>query len=137
MLHYNVHCNNKTVMCTQKRQTSLKSCVVHKALVAGWWYRVMATTQHLHQLTECAEEGLIEACGLLHALPSDFSLMPPCLTGILRHHFKALVTAVLHPLQPLMLPFISCLPLCQGCNNILLPPFPLAWNAKQTGLLAV
>lgn len=119
----------KSVKC----QTSLKSCVVHKGLVAGWWHRVTATTQHLYQLTECAEEGLIEAFSLLHVLPSDFSLMPPCLTGILQHHFKA----VFHPLQPLLLPFISCLHLCQGCNNILLPPYPLAWNAKQTGLLAV
>ncbi len=100
MLQYNVQCNNKTVMCNQKQkrvkcQTRLKSCVVRKALVAGWWHRVTATTQHLHQLTECAEEGLIEAFSLLYVLPSDFSLMPPCLTGILQHHFKAPVTVVL------------------------------------------
>ncbi len=48
-----------------KCQTSLKSCVVRKELVAGGWHRVAATTQHLHQLTECAEEGLIEAFSLL------------------------------------------------------------------------
>lgn len=128
-------------MCNQKRkrvkcQTRLNSRVVRKELVAGWWHRVTATTQHLHQLSECAEEGLIEAFSLLHVLLSDFSLMSPCLTGILQHNFKALVTAS-HPLQPLLLPIISCLHLCQGCNNIMLPPFPLAWNAKQTGLLAV
>lgn len=87
-----------------------------KALVAGWWHRVTATTQHLHQLTECAEEGLIETCRLLHVLPSDFSLMLPCLTGILQDHLKVPVTMVLHPLQPLLLPLISCLHLYQGLN---------------------
>lgn len=138
MLQYNVQYNNKTVICNQKRksvkcQTSLKSCIVHKSLVAGWWNGDTATTQHLHQLTECAEGGLIEACSLLNVLPSDFSLISPCITGILQHNFKALVTVVL---QPLLLPLISCLYLCQGCNIILLPHFPLAWNAKKIGLLA-